>query len=104
MSTSVLRRAVLALAFLLVGLTGRARAADPPHGAGGAAPVISGVVQDTAGTPLPDARVVIAELNRVTTTAGDGYFVFRALRAGTYHLDASLIGYAPRHAEVTVPA
>lgn len=67
------------------------------------APPVLGMVQDTAGTPLPNARVVITEIGRATTTAGDGSFSFRNLRAGTYHLDATLLGYAPAHAVVTVP-
>ena len=69
-----------------------------------AAPPIVGVVRDTAGVPLPNARIVINELNRSTLSGGDGSFVFRALRPGTYHLDATLLGYAPTHAVVVVPA
>lgn len=68
------------------------------------APPIVGVVRDTAGVPLPNARIVINELNRSTLSGGDGSFAFRALRPGTYHLDATLLGYAPTHAVVVVPA
>ncbi|HEX2093769.1 MAG TPA: TonB-dependent receptor [Longimicrobiaceae bacterium] len=67
------------------------------------APPIVGLVQDTTGRPLPNVQIVVAEINRLTTTAADGRFVIRALRPGTYHLDAVLIGYAPGHAVVTVP-
>jgi iron complex outermembrane receptor protein len=74
------------------------RAAPDP-----ATPPVVGVVSDTAGAPLPDAQVAIAALRRSTSTDGNGRFVFRALPAGTYHLDVSLLGYAPAHAEVTVP-
>lgn len=73
-------------------------AAPPP-----AAPPIVGVVRDTAGVPLPNARVVIQGLGRATTTTADGRFTFGALRAGRYHLDVSLIGYAPADVEVMVP-
>ncbi|HEX2202155.1 MAG TPA: TonB-dependent receptor, partial [Longimicrobium sp.] len=68
------------------------------------APALTGVVRDEGGAPLPNARVVINEVNRSSTTGGDGTFVFRSLRPGTYHLDVTLLGYAPGHAEVVVPA
>jgi len=68
-----------------------------------AAPPIVGVVRDSDGAPLPNARVVIDELNRSTLSGREGAFVFRALRPGTYHLDVTLLGYAPGHAVVTVP-
>lgn len=66
---------------------------------------ITGVVRDARdGAPLPNARVTIAEISRSITTGGDGSFTFRALRPGTYHLDATLLGYAPAHSVVVVPA
>ena len=92
-----IRRVLPALAAALAA-AGTARAAEP------AAPPVVGVVRDTAGAPLPNARVVINELGRSTLTGGDGTFAFRSLRPGTYHLDATLLGYAPAHAVVTVPA
>ncbi len=64
---------------------------------------ITGVVRDTSGAPLPNARVTIAELSRSTTTGGDGSFSFRSVRPGTYHLDVTLLGYAPSHVTVVVP-
>lgn len=76
---------------------------DAPAAPSEPAPPILGVVRDTAGDPLPSVRIVIAELGRATTTAADGTFAFRSLRPGTYHLDATLIGYAPQHAVVNVP-
>ncbi|HEX5724997.1 MAG TPA: TonB-dependent receptor [Longimicrobiaceae bacterium] len=94
------RRALGACAVLCLSGAGALAAApaDP-----GLAPPIVGTVQDTTGAPLPNARVVIAEVNRSTTTGVEGTFVFRALRAGTYHLDVTLLGYAPGHAVVTLP-
>ncbi|MBB4634720.1 TonB-dependent receptor [Longimicrobium terrae] len=92
------RGALLALSALLV-LSGAAHAAADPE----VAPPITGVVRDTAGTPLANARVIINEVNRTAITGSDGTFTIRALRAGTYHLDATLLGYAPGHAVVTVP-
>ncbi|HEX7242524.1 MAG TPA: TonB-dependent receptor [Longimicrobiaceae bacterium] len=108
MSTHTLRRALGALALLAcaapLGAAPDARASVPAAADTTAfAPPIRGVVQDTAGRPLPNAQVVVAEIGRTTTTAGDGTFTFRSLRPGTYHLDAVLIGYAPAHAVVAVP-
>lgn len=67
------------------------------------APPVVGLVQDSAGTPLPNVRIVVADMNRTTTTSADGTFVLRALRPGRYHLDATLIGYAPAEAEIVIP-
>ncbi|HEX6912910.1 MAG TPA: TonB-dependent receptor [Longimicrobium sp.] len=78
-------------------------AAGTAHAATDAPPIV-GVVRDTAGIPLPNARVVINELNRSTLSGRDGTFTFSALRPGTYHLDVTLLGYAPGHAVAVVPA
>jgi iron complex outermembrane receptor protein len=93
------RRAVQALSAVAIcaGAAHAAPLATPP------APPIVGVVRDAAGNPLPNARIVINELNRSILSSGDGTFVIRALRPGTYHLDVTLLGYAPSHAVVTVP-
>src|SRR5918998_1647112 len=94
----------------------RARSFAPPAGAlapgaqatPGAArvpPNIAGVVRDSAGAPLPNVQVVLAELNHGQSTDAQGRFVFRSIPApGTYHLDARLIGYAPQHVSVVVSA
>jgi iron complex outermembrane receptor protein len=93
------RRAVLALAAVLAA-AGAARAATPNPDV---APPIVGTVRDAAGNGLPNARIVILELNRTILSANDGSFVIRAIRPGTYHLDVTLLGYAPSHAVATVP-
>jgi iron complex outermembrane receptor protein len=67
-------------------------------------PPVEGIVQDSAGTPLPNVQVIVVQLNRVTTTSGEGRFGFTGLPSGAYHLTALLVGYAPAHADVTVPA
>lgn len=95
-------RALGALVFLVLNITA-ARAAEAAASDPAVAPPVIGAVRDMAGNPLPNARVVVAELGRATTTAGDGTFAFRELRAGSYHLDATLLGYAPGHVEVVVP-
>ena len=79
--------------------TGRV-ADDPPRTPGvnpptpPLAPPVVGVVRDSAGAPLGYVQVVVAGLNRVTTTDEAGRFAFRGLPPGRYHLDAILIGYA----------
>lgn len=100
------RGALVALAAVFADVAAaRADAAPlPVLGTAEAAPPIVGTVRDTAGNPLTNARVVIAELNRSTLSGRDGTFRFSALRPGTYHLDVTLLGYAPGHAVVTVPA
>jgi len=65
-------------------------------------PAVVGVVQDSAGQPLPTVQVVVGRLNRGTVTDARGRFVLRLPR-GEYHIDAVLIGYAPGHVEVVIP-
>jgi iron complex outermembrane receptor protein len=98
MHCAFLRRAAAAVAILFAAAgTAWAAPADPE------APPITGIVTDTAGTPLANARVAVSGANRATTTGADGTFVLRSVPAGRYHLDVSRIGYAPEHVEVTVP-
>ncbi|HEX5830516.1 MAG TPA: carboxypeptidase-like regulatory domain-containing protein, partial [Gemmatimonadaceae bacterium] len=56
-------------------------------------PDVRGVVQDTAGHPLPNVQVVIRALSRTARTDAEGRFLFRGLPAGSYHLDAIHVGY-----------
>jgi iron complex outermembrane receptor protein len=67
------------------------------------APAVLGTVRDSAGTPLPNARVIIATLKRSAMSDGEGHFVFRGLPPGHHHLDAVLIGFARSEADVDVP-
>ena len=92
-------RSIVRLALVAAALSGLAPA--PAH-AEPAGP-ITGIVRDAAGEALPNARVTIAEISRSTTTGGDGSFAFRSVRPGTYHLDVTLLGYAPSHVTVVVP-
>lgn len=68
------------------------------------APAVIGVVVDTAGTPLPNATVLVSEVGRTTTTNATGQFILRGLPAGEYHLSITLLGFAPGHLVVKVPA
>jgi iron complex outermembrane receptor protein len=91
-------------AFVLLFLAVRPAWAAPHPPSAEATPPVTGVVQDSAGVPLPNVQVAITAINRVTTTNHQGRFTFLNLPSGTHHLDAHFIGYAPGHAVVTVPA
>ncbi len=85
---------IFTTAYILLATPVSAQASDPD---------IVGSVVDSAGRPLPSASVTLAQLNRVTTTDGEGHFAFRSVRPGAYQVHADLIGYAPAHASVEVP-
>ncbi len=68
------------------------------------APVVRGVVVDSAGQPIGDVRVFVNALNRTAITNDSGRFVFTGLPAGTFHVIAMQIGYRPSHADIVVPA
>lgn len=98
-----LLRSVPAGALALLGLAagGRPAAAlSTPR----VAPAVIGTVTDTAGVPLANATVIVAEVARSTTTNAEGVFVFRGLPVGEYHLSINHLGHAPGHAVVRVPA
>jgi iron complex outermembrane receptor protein len=67
-----------------------------------AAPEITGTVLDSAGKPIPDARVTLIELKRSSSTTPEGRFVFSAVAPGQYHLSVSAIGFAPTVEPLTV--
>ncbi len=67
------------------------------------APPIVGEVVDSAGQPLSNVLVLVSGTRRSAISGADGTFIIRAVPPGEYHLDATLIGYAPGHAEVAVP-
>ena len=56
------------------------------------------------GAPIPGAVVVIEELRRETTSAGDGTFQFAGVPAGHYHLMVKADGYSSRRSEIDVAA
>lgn len=67
-------------------------------------PALVGAVRDSAGQPISHATVLLPALGRSTTTGADGRYVLRGVPAGTHHVEVMLLGYAPVHAVVTVPA
>jgi iron complex outermembrane receptor protein len=104
MSLFIARRAsgVLAALFVAAASAHAATVTSPADSITGVAPPVVGVVQDTSGAPLPNARVSIASLGIATTTNGEGRFTIASLRPGRYHITAQLIGYAPAHQDVVV--
>jgi hypothetical protein len=86
-----MKRTSIACAFLfLSALTAPLSAADP-------AGTISGRVLDPSSAGVPTARVVITNtrtgLNRETTTASDGGYVFPLVPVGDYNLSVQAPGF-----------
>jgi iron complex outermembrane receptor protein len=84
---------------LLFALALTASAHDRPTDslAPGAVPhQVSGTVSDSSNKPVQDARVVLVELRRLSTTGPEGRFAFPGVAPGVYHLSISAIGFAPR--------
>lgn len=67
------------------------------------APPLTGLVRDSTGSPLAEVQVIIAALNRATTTNDSGRFTFTGLPPGSYHVTALMIGRTPGHADVRIP-
>lgn len=78
-------------------------AACPASRAGGAPPPLIGVVRDSAGAPIAEVRLIIAALNRSTTSNDSGEFTFAGLPPGAHHVTALMIGRTPGHADVQIP-
>jgi iron complex outermembrane receptor protein len=92
--------------FLVLAFTATLANAVPARGepAPSIGPPVVGIVRDTSGTPLANVQVIVSTLNRVTKTNAEGGFTFSGLPPATYHLTALLLGHAPGHVDVTVPA
>jgi hypothetical protein len=89
--------AVLPLALLSL-LPGRARSQAAPR-------TVSGVVQDPAGRPLPDAVVVLDpnDQRRATEADAQGRFRFDKVKPGGHQLRTVWIGYLPDDRTIDVP-
>ncbi|MFI5279254.1 MAG: carboxypeptidase regulatory-like domain-containing protein [Gemmatimonadales bacterium] len=64
---------------------------------------ISGMVTDTSGRPIGDARVSVRPSGNSVLTDSAGKFRLDALRPGTSILHAQTVGYAPADFAVRVP-
>src|SRR5688500_893351 len=65
-------------------------------------PSLAGSVVDAEGRPLPRATITIPRISRSARADDAGRFAFNGIPAGTYRVQASLIGYAPAVREVAV--
>ena len=65
-------------------------------------PTLSGIVTDTAGTPLAQVRVTLLEAQRTTTTDLEGRYVMASLPSGSHGVSFALVGYAPQVHQITV--
>ncbi len=92
---------LLVAAVAIVSVPARGEAALPAAAVAAEA-VVSGIVQDTAGTPLSNVQVVVSGANRSALTDERGRFAIEGLPPGLYHLDFIRIGYSAAHEVVTV--
>ena len=60
------------------------------------------VVDAVTGLPVADARIDLAELQRVALSGGSGGFRLRGLEPGSYSLRVRRVGYATLAAEVEI--
>jgi hypothetical protein len=76
-----------------------ARAEDVPAYA-----TLSGIVVDaSSGSPLPQARIALAERTDVRVANDAGSFAFGRLAPGNYRLSIQAIGYEPYQIELAIP-
>src|SRR5690606_7648166 len=76
-----------------------ARAEDVPAYA-----TLSGIVVDGAnGTPLPQARIALAERADARVANDAGSFAFGRLAPGSYRLTIQAIGYEPYQIDLAIP-
>ena len=67
--------------------------------------MIKGTIRNAeTGSGLPGANVRIEGTNRGASTDGNGNFVITRVRAGSYNLIASILGYAEGRMSVTIEA
>jgi hypothetical protein len=69
-----------------------------------AAAITGRVVSMADGVPLPGVRISVVNLRKTVATDSVGRFAFEALRPGSYRIEASVIGYLPLSAVVTLNA
>ena len=79
------------IASLLLAAAVLGRPPVPPPGAA----VVTGCITDSAGVPIPLARVALVELNRATLTHPTGHYTFSDVPSGTWTISFSMIGYRP---------
>lgn len=75
---------------LIVGLLAPWRHA-PAQNTGGV--IVSGIVRDTLGRPLPDVEIALVDLSRATRSASDGVYALMGVPAGDHQLVFKRVGY-----------
>lgn len=63
---------------------------------------IVGIVEDSLGTPISDALVMVFELRRQVRTRADGSFRLDSIKPGKYRVGARSLGYIGAGVDVTV--
>ena len=92
----------------LLVLTFAAYLSTPPAQPAGEAPLsraaaeLKGMVTDSSGAGVPEARVTLVELRRTSTTDPQGRFGFPDVPPGIYRVSVSAIGFAPAVERVSV--
>jgi iron complex outermembrane receptor protein len=86
---------LICLALLGAPGSGPHRGPDDTH-------TLSGIVTDSAGLPLADARISIAESRRYTTTNQQGRYEVAGLANGTYTVSFALVGFGPQLRKIVV--
>ena len=81
-------------------------AGSPERGAAQAktASIIGRVVATDGGSPLAGVRITILNLRKTLASDSVGRFSFPDLKPGSYRIEASIIGFSPMSALVTVNA
>ena len=62
------------------------------------------VVMSKGGTPVPGARIFLTNVRKSVATDSVGRFAFEDLKPGAYRIEASLIGFGPLSAVVSLAA
>ena len=103
--TGVITRRCVMFSVLMITGAGRLRgqagapvAAPRPQGPG----LLTGVVTDTAGTPIDSVDVYISSLQLRAPSTADGSFRFEKIKPGRYDVSARRIGYLPQVHRVVV--
>jgi len=65
---------------------------------------VQGTVSNEAGEAMPGVNIAFPQLNRGTVSKADGSYRIENIRAGTYVLTFSFIGYQSVNREVTIEA
>jgi|CXWL01.1.fsa_nt_gi outer membrane receptor protein involved in Fe transport len=64
--------------------------------------VLAGRVTDSTGQPIVEARIIVLEANRSTTTDAEGRFRIGGIPEGTYGISIAAIGFRPRVYRITL--